>query len=179
MMLNWLRNRMVALVAVLVVVFALTGCSSAAKEVPKAEAAPAAQTQTAKTEPAPAPVDKGAIIKDAAVAYFNALPPNQNMMEAADLKAKVDAKDASIYLVDIRKPEDFAKGHVAGAVNLPFADMGKNIDKLPKDKQIVLMCYSGQTSGQTLAALKLSGFNAISLKGGFPSWEKASFPIQK
>ncbi|MFZ5826677.1 MAG: rhodanese-like domain-containing protein [Bacillota bacterium] len=175
-MTKWMRNRLVALFTVLLVALALLAGCGGAKEAPKAEPAPAAATPA----PAPAPqVDKAAIVKEAVVGFFGAIPPNTNMIEGAALKAKVEGKDATIYLLDIRKPEDFAKGHIAGAVNIPMGKVGAELNKFPKDKQIVVMCYSGQTSGQTVAALRIAGYNAISLKGGFPSWEKAGGAVAK
>lgn len=171
-MTNWMRKRAAALLTLVVMVGALAGCSGSKAET-KQEPAPAAQTQ------APAPVDKGAVIKEAAVNFFSNVPANSNMIDAADVKKKVDAKDATIYLLDIRKAEDFAAGHIEGATNIPFGAVGANIDKLPKDKQIIVNCYSGQTSGQTVGVLKTAGYNAISVKGGFPSFEKAGFAIKK
>lgn len=169
-MMNWLRNRMALVAASLLVAVALTACGGAAeKKVEPAPAAPVAQTAPAPA-PAPAPVDKDAIIKEAVVAYFGALPANSNMLEPADVLKKVG--DASVQFIDIRKAEDFAKGHIPGAINLPMGTVGKEIAKIAKDKQVIVNCYSGQTSGQTIALLKLTGINAVSLKGGFPAYEK-------
>ncbi len=84
-----------------------------------------------------------------------------------DLKAKVDAEDDSIYILSIRDAEDFAKGHIKGASNIPWgAGMEKEFSTLPMDKKIVVYCYTGQTAGQTVAGLKLLGYDAVSLNGG-------------
>lgn len=170
-MTKWMRRMALAL-SVVTMVAVLAGCSGAKEEKPAA-------TPVATEQKAPAPVDKGAIIKEAAVAYFSNLPANSNMMDAADVKKKMDAKDTTIYLLDIRKAEDFANGHIEGAINIPMGAVGANLDKLPKDKQIIVNCYSGQTSGQTVAVLKMAGYNAITVKGGFPSYEKAGMAIVK
>ena len=84
-----------------------------------------------------------------------------------ELKAMIDAKDESIYILDIRKAEDFAKGHIAGAQNLPFGKgMEAGFSALPTDKTIVVYCYTGQTAGQTVAGMRLLGLDAVSLNGG-------------
>lgn len=84
-----------------------------------------------------------------------------------DLKAMVDAKDESIYIVDARKAEDYAKGHIAGAVNLPFGKgMEAGFAELPMDKTVVVYCYTGQTAGQAVAGMRLMGLDAVSLNGG-------------
>lgn len=174
------KNRLLALLtALLMVALVLTGCGGKTETAPAA-APVAAPVVAPAPEPAPAPpVDKGAIIKEAAVAYFDAIPSNLNMIDAADLKKRVDAKDTTLVIVDIRSAADYAKSWVEGSINIPFATIGQNLDKLPKDKQIMVSCYSGQTSGQTIALLKVMGYNVLSVKGGFPSYEKAGFEIKK
>ncbi len=109
-------------------------------------------------------------IQKAADAYFGSLKdgkyPNYIIAEEK-LKELVDAGDESIYILSIRSAEDFAKGHIKGATQMNFGkDMHKNFGTLPKDKTIIVYCYTGQTAGQTVAALRLLGFDAYSLKGG-------------
>ncbi|WP_206810726.1 rhodanese-like domain-containing protein [Paradesulfitobacterium ferrireducens] len=120
---------------------------------------------------------KETTLKEAAKDYFANIPSSYNLIDGPGLKAKMEHPER-IYLVDIRKPEDFAVGHILGAVNIPFNEMGQRFDSLPKDKEIIVYCYSGQTSGQAIAVLQMNGFNALSLLGGFPEWSK-SFPVTK
>lgn len=71
------------------------------------------------------------------------------------------------YLLSVRSAEDYAKGHIEGAENIPWgAGMQEGFDSLPLDKKVVVYCYTGQTSGQTVAGLRLLGFDAVSLNGG-------------
>jgi len=177
-MLSWLRTRLFVIASLLVIAFALTGCGGA-KETPAPAAAPAAAAAAPATCPECPKVDKAAVLKEAAVTYFNTLPTTNHMISAKDLKTKVDAKDATLFLLDIRRPDDFTAGNVEGFTSMPFATVGANIDKLPKDKQIVVACYSGQTASQTVAALRLAGYNAIVLTGGFPSLQPAGFTVTK
>ncbi|PIE54630.1 MAG: sulfurtransferase [Dethiosulfovibrio peptidovorans] len=88
-----------------------------------------------------------------------------NLIDCAQLQEQREKK-SPLYLLDIRKPEDYAEDHIEGAVNIPWADVGDVLDELPKDKKIIVICYSGQTAGQTVALLKLLGFDCCSLKGG-------------
>ncbi len=79
---------------------------------------------------------------------------------------------SNYYIMDIRKPEDFANGHIEGAVNSSLA----NIVKDAKDvtKQIVVVCYTGQTAAHAVVALRLSGHtNAQVLKWGMSGWNEA------
>jgi rhodanese-related sulfurtransferase len=78
------------------------------------------------------------------------------------------------FILDTRKAEDYAKGHIKGAVNIPAADVFKmeNLAKLPTDKQIVVTCYAGQTSGAVSYLLGFMGYNAITLQYGMMGWSK-------
>jgi rhodanese-related sulfurtransferase len=101
------------------------------------------------------------------------------------LKEMMDAGDESIYILSARKEKDYNEGHIEGAVLLPFGkDMAEGFDGLPTDKTIVVYCYSGQTAGQATAALRLLGFDAVSLNGGMGvganaplGWVNQGFPV--
>jgi rhodanese-related sulfurtransferase len=102
-------------------------------------------------------------------------------------KALVDAKDDSIAVLSVRSAEDFAKGHIEGATNIAWGKgMQENFSSLSKDKKIIVYCYTGQTAGQTVAGLKMLGYDAVSLNGGMgtdsnaPSgWANKGFPVVK
>ena len=104
-----------------------------------------------------------------------------------DLKKFVDAKDSSIYILSVRKAEDYAIGHIQGALNIPFgAGMEKKFNTLPKDKKIVVYCYTGQTAGQVVAGLRMLGYDAVSLNAGMgmasnapAGWANKGFPVVK
>lgn len=92
-------------------------------------------------------------------------------------------------LVDLRKPEEFKKFHIKGALNIFWLDLlePKNLKKLPKDKKIFLICYVGHTSSQAMTLLKLLGYNITSIKFGYgvspvigvpvAGWNNYRFPI--
>jgi len=84
-----------------------------------------------------------------------------------NLKNLIDEKDDSIYILSIRGAEDFESGHIARAFNIPWAvGMQESFNTIPKDKTVVVYCYTGQTAGQTTAALRMMGYDAVSLNGG-------------
>lgn len=97
-----------------------------------------------------------------------------NVITAADLKAKLDgAEKDSVTLLDIRSAEDFTTvGHIAGALNVPFKAVAvpDNLSMLVKDKQVVVICYTGNTAAQAVTALNLLGYDAVSLKYGMMGW---------
>ena len=72
-----------------------------------------------------------------------------------------------------------AKGYVKGAVNVPLANVQDAMKTFPKDKTIVLYCYSGQTAAMAAVPLKAEGFKLISISTGFPGAEAGGFAIEK
>lgn len=125
-------------------------------------------------------------VKAAAMDYFNNLksdPATPSNIVAAS-KA-MDISDAVI--VSIRQPEDFAKGHIEGAINIPFGEnMQASFDQLPMDKKILVYCYSGQTAGQTVGVLRMMGYDAASVKSGMGTpvtggsgWSNEGLPVIK
>ena len=88
--------------------------------------------------------------------------------------------------VDVRSPDDFAKGHIQHAVNLPLLEVEQRAGELPKDKPLVV--YEGGTaaSGDVCAAAKSAarvligrGFKAVVYQDGLKDWEKAGAPIAR
>jgi rhodanese-related sulfurtransferase len=102
-----------------------------------------------------------------------------------DAKALLDAGDESIQFLDIRNADDYAAGHIEGAVNIPFAKgMEADFSTLPTDKTIIVYCYTGQTAGQTVAGLRLLGYDAVSLNSGAGTdatgtagWTNKGYPL--
>ncbi len=172
-----LKRRIALSLALVFALAALAACGGSAQQPVATNQAAAAPTQECPPCPEPEPCDEEAILLEAAQDYFNNMASHRNMIDAAEVKEKLEAGDDSIFLLDIRADADFAAGHVEGSVNIPFAALGMNFDKLPTDKLIVVNCYSGQQSGQAAAVLRMAGYNAMSLKGGFPNYEKAELPI--
>jgi len=130
-------------------------------------------------------------IKTAIAAYYDGLAAVKGTTYANykisedDAKKLVDAKDTSALFLSVRKAEDYAKGHIEGAINIPFATgMEQQFGMLPKDKKIVVYCYSGQTAGQVVAVLRLLGYDAVSMHSGMGTpitvpagWMNKGFPV--
>jgi len=84
-------------------------------------------------------------------------------------------------LIDVRDAEEFAKGHAAGARNLPLATL-EGEKSLPKNKTlpIVLMCTSGARAQRAAGMLHKLGYEkAQALAGGFPAWREANLPVER
>jgi len=85
-------------------------------------------------------------------------------------------------LVDVRPPEMYAKGHVAGSLNIPQDDLGTRLAELPEDRNapIVMICGIGKFSKHTTLYLKSHGYrNVRSLKGGVNEWDRKGYDLEK
>src|SRR4051812_35648666 len=85
-------------------------------------------------------------------------------------------------VLDIRKPEDFAQGHISGARHLPSDQIlgaGENFKRF-KEKPVVVYCDSGSLAAAAVRQLNVQGFTkAFTLRGGFAGWRTENLPIAK
>ena len=85
-------------------------------------------------------------------------------------------------VLDIRKPEEFAAGHVNGAKQLPSDQIltaGETFKRF-KEKPVIVYCDSGSLAAAAVRQLTLQGFTkAFSLRGGFAGWRAENLPVTK
>jgi rhodanese-related sulfurtransferase len=106
--------------------------------------------------------------------YMEETTNSWNYIIAPDLIKELKKGNENLFLLDVRKPDDFSEiGHISGSVNVFWKDLFKkdNIDQLPCPKHnpnitIVIICYVGHTASQTLVLLRLLGYRAVVLKYG-------------
>ncbi len=109
---------------------------------------------------------------------FAAEPP----VPAADLAAQVAAKDSAKpapLILDVRTPEEFADGHVPGAVLIPHDQLEARIAELGAPREIVVYCRSGRRSGLAEPILEKNGFRVHQLEGSWQAWQAAGLPEEK
>jgi glyoxylase-like metal-dependent hydrolase (beta-lactamase superfamily II)/rhodanese-related sulfurtransferase len=84
---------------------------------------------------------------------------------------EVRTRPASAVIVDVREPEEFANGHVPGAVNLPQADLATRLAEVPRDRPVFVICQGGFRSLRAAQFLGQRGFSdVVSVKGGTEAW---------
>ncbi|MBW8002879.1 MAG: rhodanese-like domain-containing protein [Planctomycetes bacterium] len=86
--------------------------------------------------------------------------------------------EENINIIDVRTADDFAKGHIPGAISLP-RDEWLTCKGLTKDRNNVIYCYSEVCHLAAEAAKEFAseGFPVIELEGGFEEWQKYNLPI--
>lgn len=92
----------------------------------------------------------------------------------------INKEDAVV--VDIRDSKDYKQGHIAGAINIPYANIDSRMNELEahKDKPVVLVCKLGQHAGAAGRKLRAQGFEDVRrLSGGMAEWNGASLPVVK
>lgn len=95
------------------------------------------------------------------------------VLPASDYKIKL-AQDSTIQLVDVRTPEEFATGHIDGAMNINYwgDDFQTAIQKLDKKRPVLLYCKSGVRSSKAAAVMQKLGFTELyNLEGGYLTWK--------
>ena len=125
----------------------------------------------------PAVASPNKAIDDALIKYFSEAPKDSYIIDLPVLKEALTKNADKYYLIDVRKAEDFAKGHIKGFVNIPYGpDIAKNLDSIiekGQGKTVIICCYTGQTAGQVDSALNILGIPTKSVDFGFG---KEGFP---
>jgi len=103
-----------------------------------------------------------------------------SFMSLDELRARVDARDAELLVLDVREREAYAAGHVPGARHLPRGQLELRVnDELPDPTlRILTVCEFGRVSTLAAATLRQIGFQrAIALDGGMKAWREAGYPL--
>jgi cytochrome c oxidase cbb3-type subunit 3 len=139
---------------------------------------PLAREERASAAPSPPPRGSAPVSpKGKAPVGFEPFPGTTSV---DTVKAQLDAR-ARFLFVDARAPSDYATGHIAGAINVPFYDPAPHIPKLPKDVWLVCYCTcphaeSGELAGKLLDA----GFTKVTvLDEGLGLWKARNYPMRK
>jgi phage shock protein E len=82
------------------------------------------------------------------------------------------------FLLDVRTPEEFATGHIHGAVNIPLDGLGNRLSEVPTDQPVVVYCRSGNRSAQASQILAQAGYTNIYDMGGLNDWTAQGFPVE-
>ena len=90
------------------------------------------------------------------------------------------AKKGLITVLDVRPAEEFAAGHLPGAINIPIDMLESGLAKLPKRREVVAYCRGPYCMMSFEAVLKLRkrGWKARRLEQGFPEWKAAGRPVE-
>jgi rhodanese-related sulfurtransferase len=113
--------------------------------------------------------------------------PDVDEVSVEELAARLESGAAhspscspGIVVIDVREPEEYARGHVPGAINLAQAELASHLDGVPSDRQVFVICQTGERSrrsAQFLLQVGISG--AANVTGGTAAWIRAKHPVEK
>jgi hydroxyacylglutathione hydrolase len=87
--------------------------------------------------------------------------------------------DRSAQLVDVREPDEWADGHIPGAIHIPLGELAQRSDELIKEMPVVVLCRSGVRSLTGADELIAHGFTDVaSFNGGMLAWARAGHPVE-
>ncbi|WPL17466.1 putative HTH-type transcriptional regulator YgaV [Thiorhodovibrio winogradskyi] len=100
-------------------------------------------------------------------------------LPAVDLLER--ARAGLVTVIDVRPAEEYAQGHVPGALNVPLEALEDHLAALPPERDIVAYCRGPWCvlSFEAVARLRQAGFNAQRLENGLPEWRQAGWPVVK
>jgi rhodanese-related sulfurtransferase len=98
------------------------------------------------------------------------------------LQATQMLNQGKTVVLDVRSAEDFAGGHIRGALNIPLKDLPQRVGELEKSrsKNVIVVCQAGMNSAKASAQLDKAGFKEVySLAGGLTAWQAQGLPVAK
>ena len=99
-------------------------------------------------------------------------------ISAAQLHARRESGAAPV-VIDVRTPEEYASGHIPGAVNIPFDQVAQRIAEIDAPHGVALYCMVGPRARKGESALLAAGYEKVfHLEGGLAAWQAAGLPVE-
>ncbi|MBL7942534.1 MAG: rhodanese-like domain-containing protein [Flavobacteriales bacterium] len=96
-------------------------------------------------------------------------------------QAKTAVEKGGITILDVRTPQEFAAGHIKGAVNIDWyqSDFATKVASLDKTKPVLVYCAVGGRSSKAKTKLNALGFKEVhNMTGGMDAWNEAKYPVE-
>ena len=100
-------------------------------------------------------------------------------VDEAALRARV--RKGQVTLLDVRPPEEFAAGHIPGALSVPLPELARQLSKLPKRREVVAYCRGPYCvlAVEAVKQLRARGFRAVRLEEGVLDWAALGLPVER
>ena len=99
-------------------------------------------------------------------------------ISAAELQEKIKTGKRP-FVLDVREAAEYREGHIGGAKLIPLGELKQNLKELPKQREIICVCASGNRSSSAARMIMAEGLQVLNLKGGMLAWQRENFPVKK
>jgi len=100
-------------------------------------------------------------------------------ISAKQAKELID-KEKDVFILDVRTQEEYNEAHIKGANLIPIQELEANINKIPKDKKVIVHCAKGKRSAKACEILKDKGLKELyNVEGGINQWKSEGHPVEK
>jgi rhodanese-related sulfurtransferase len=99
---------------------------------------------------------------------------------AVDVKQVAAMQSSGALLLDVREPDEYAQGHVPGAILIPLGQLDQRLPEIAryKNQPVALICRSGNRSAKAQMLLEQAGFSAAAnVEGGMIAWQRSGLPV--
>jgi rhodanese-related sulfurtransferase len=105
-------------------------------------------------------------------AAVTSLPSEITVAQAAEMQKN------GAFVLDVREPSEWAAAHIQGATLIPLGSLASRLNEVPKNRQVVVYCHSGNRSAQGRDILKNAGYTLVtSMAGGITQWQAQGMPV--
>jgi len=102
---------------------------------------------------------------------YKIFAPTKGVKQVSTTELKPLLNDRKRFYLDVRTPAEFKGNHIKGFKNIPLQTLNSQLNQIPKDKEVLVICQSGMRSKQAIKVLKKAGYsNVTEVRGGMNAW---------
>lgn len=109
------------------------------------------------------------------------LTTKDSLEPVAHMELLERVRDGLVTVLDVRPQEEYAAGHVSGAINIPLSELEEHLDELEPGHEVIAYCRGPHCilAFEAVARLRERGFTARRLEDGYPEWQAGGMPTEK
>lgn len=104
-------------------------------------------------------------------------PTNPIEIAPSEVSRRLAAGE-TLFLLDVREPDEFAEARIAGATLIPLGQLARRATEIPRGTPIIAVCRSGGRSGVATDMLRQAGYNVTNMGGGMIAWVRSGLPYE-
>lgn len=110
---------------------------------------------------------------------FSMATPRGNLSPEVSVETAAQMREEGAYILDVREQSEWDQFRIPGSTLIPLDSLRQQIDRVPKDTNIVVVCRTGNRSAEARDILLRAGYlDVTSMSGGVTEWHKKGFPIE-